>query len=153
MLAHVRPLLSAAPQLVDDVAPDELVRSLESLMREHGVRGAVLDFACEEGLPALKVDREVLHHMLQSLLFAALEATSAKGMVAVRARLQDDLVAFEIEDDGEVDEDPAAWREQMRRGRPLLCAVAQNVLQKRGGRVEAARDEGLTRVALLLPPT
>ncbi len=151
MLAHVRPLLLSAPEGVDEVAPDELMRSLESLMREHGVRGTALSFAVEQGLPSLQVDREVLHHMLQSLLFASIEVASAKGSVAVRSVRRCDEVAFEIEDDGEVDEDPADWHDQMQRGRPLIFAIAQDVLQKRGGRLEVERKNGFTRVAILLP--
>lgn len=151
MLAHIRPLLSGAPAIVDEVAPDELLHSLESMMREHGVRGAELEFNAEAHLPVLRVDREVLHHLLQSLLFATLEVASGQGAVSVRAVRRGRRVAFEIEDDGEVDEDPAAWRDQIRRGRPLLYAVADDVLGKRGGRLEITRQDGCTRVALELP--
>lgn len=151
LLAHVRPLLSPAPSLVDTVLPAELLSSLQELMAEHGVRGARLDFQADADLPALRVDREVLHHLLQSLVFAALEAVAGRGSVALRAEERGGEVAFVVEDDGEVNEDPAGWRDQMRRGRPLLCAVADTTLRKRGGHVEVARRDGRTRIELLLP--
>jgi nitrogen-specific signal transduction histidine kinase len=151
LLAHIRPLLSGAPVEVDAVEPEELLRSLEALMYDHGGRGVSLDFGAEASLPTLRVDREVLHHLLQSLLYATLESAVPRDSVSMRVVRHGDGVAFELEDDAEVDESPAEWREQAGRGRPLLYAVAQHLLDERGGRLEITRREGRTRVVLELP--
>ncbi len=151
LLGHVRPLLSSGPRDIDKVAPAAVVANVRQLLEEHGGRGVALSSETEPDIPAIEVDQEVLHQLLVSLLFAALEAASREGSVWLRAESRADGVAFTLEDDGEVDEDPAGWREQMMRGRPLLCAVASNILAKRRGHLEVTRRDGRTRVALVLP--
>ena len=148
MLAHVRPLLSDAPASMGTVGPQELVQSVRVLLSQQGGRGAALEFGCDDALPEVRVDREVLHHVLQSLFFASLEGASA---VSLRATADPDGVAFVIEDDGGVDEDPADWRSQVARGRPLLLAIAENILAKRGGRLDVVRECERTRISLVLP--
>lgn len=151
LLGHVRPLLSSGPREFESVEPASLLASVQGLIREHGRRGVTLSVEVERGLPSLDIDGEVLHHLLVSLLFADLECASPGGSVSLRVESRSDDLAFVLEDDGEVDEDPACWREQMMRGRPLLCAVASHILAKRRGRLEVARERELTRIALVLP--
>jgi nitrogen-specific signal transduction histidine kinase len=151
LLAHMRPLLLPGPRALDDVKPEALLSGLQELMEDHGGRGAVLAFSAEDSLPTLRTDQEVIHHLLLSLLYVTLETTSSTGSVSLRAEAREDGVAFVLEDDGDVDEDPTLWRDQMKRGRPLVCSVASEILRRRGGRLEVERSAGITRIALLLP--
>jgi nitrogen-specific signal transduction histidine kinase len=151
LLAHPRPLLSNGPGTLAAVSPAAVLGGIQRLMDEHGGRGAKVSFDVAAGLPDLQVDLEVVHRLLESLLWIALESASSHGSVSLRAEAHPRGVAFVIEDDGEVDEDPALWGEQMLRGRPLLCAVAQNIVGKRGGRLEVSRNDGSTRVVVVLP--
>jgi nitrogen-specific signal transduction histidine kinase len=151
LLAHMRPLLLPGPRALDDVKPEALLSGLQELMEDHGGRGAVLAFSADDSLPTLRTDQEVIHHLLLSLLYVTLETTSSTGSVSLRAEAREDGVAFVLEDDGDVDEDPTLWRDQMKRGRPLVCSVASEILRRRGGRLEVERSAGITRIALLLP--
>jgi len=151
LLTHIRPLLSPRPGKRDVVVPGALVEGVRRQMDEQGVRGTHFTAHVETGLPALEIDQDVIHPLLMSLLFCALEAATPRGSVALRAEGRPEGVAFVVEDNGAVDEDPALWREQMQRGRPLLCAVASSICAKREGHLEAVREDGLTRVALVLP--
>ncbi len=150
LLAHIRPLLaeSEAPETVE---PGELLASVRDVMLQQGVRQLRFDAEALTGLPAVRAHREVVHHLLQSLLFAALELSGAGGSVSLGAEADHDGVAFCVVDDGAVSESPAEWREQVPRGRPLLLAVADAILSRRGGELRVARDDDHTRVALVLP--
>jgi hypothetical protein len=99
----------------------------------------------------IDMDQDAIHPLLTSLIFCAVEAATVRGSVTLRAEARPGAVAFVVEDDGPVDEDPTLWRDQMRRGRPLICAVASAILDKRGGELDVTRSQGRTSVALVLP--
>ena len=151
LLTHMRPLLSAGDRTSVRIRPSQILESLSCLIEEHGGRGVKLVVEeCPE-LPELELDPEVIRQLLVSFFYAAIEAAAPRGQVRVHAQRRAGGVAFVLEDDGEVGEDPRRWAEQMRRGRPLLCAVANRILEKRGGRLEVERDAKCTRIAFVLP--
>jgi signal transduction histidine kinase len=151
LLAHLRPLLDAPSEITRPATPIDLINGLRDVMTHHGGRGTQLDFVATEGLAPIAIDQEVLHYVLQSLLFAGLEAAGGRGTVGLSARAEDDEVVFAVEDDGPVDEDPSAWRGQTARGRPLVCAVADAIVGKRGGSLEVTRAGGRTLVSVRIP--
>lgn len=151
LLAHFRPLLDEAGAITRAAAPLDLVNGLRDVMSHHGGRGTQLDFEAADGLAPIAIDQEVLHYVLQSLLFAGLEATGGRGTVGLSVQEGHGAAIFAVDDDGPVDEDPSAWRRQAARGRPLVCAVADAIVGRRGGSVEVTRDGGRTRVSIRIP--
>jgi nitrogen-specific signal transduction histidine kinase len=151
LLSHVRPTLKGPPQRRSEVEPGALLGVVHKMMAEHGGRGTQLRVDVVAELPTVLVDQDAIHPLLTSLVFCAMEAASSRGTVTLGAEPRPGAVAFLVEDDGPVDEDPTQWRDQMRRGRPLICAVASAILRKRDGELEVERNDGCTRVALVLP--
>jgi nitrogen-specific signal transduction histidine kinase len=151
LLAHVRPLTSEQPRRVADLRVADLLAGVAHSLEEVGTHGVALEVDIGEGVPDVRADRDVLHHLLVSFSYFGVEAVRPRGSVRLTARCEDDRIALVVEDDGRVEEDPAGWAEQSMRGRPLLCAIASDVLGKIGGEIEAARDGDWTRVALWLP--
>jgi nitrogen-specific signal transduction histidine kinase len=151
LLSHIRPTLSGPPQRRSEVEPAALLGVVHKMMEEHGGRGTQLNIDVVPELPPVLADQDAIHPLLTSLIFCAMEAASARGSVTLRAERRPGGVAFLVEDDGPVDEDPTQWRDQMRRGRPLICAVASAILRKRDGALEVDRSDGRTCVALVLP--
>jgi hypothetical protein len=127
------------------------MQNLEALMAGHGARGAALVFESEPELPEIRVDLGAMQRLIQSFLYLALESVAPTGSVLMRAETRGGEVTLVIEDDGPEGEDPAGFRDQMRRGRPLLCSVAESILRKRGGGFRAERDGDRTRLTLILP--
>ena len=128
-----------------------VVSNMEEVLAGHGTRGTTLDFEVGRDVPSIRVDVGMFQRLIQSFLYLALESASRTGKVLMRAESRGDEVALLIEDDGPQGEDPAGFREQMRRGRPLLCSVAESILKKHGGRFAAERDGDRTRITLFLP--
>lgn len=151
LLSHIRPVLSGPPERRGEVDPTALVGVVQKVMEEHGGRGTQLRVDVVPELPMIDMDQDAIHPLLTSLIFCAVEAATVRGSVTLRAEARPGAVAFVVEDDGPVDEDPTLWRDQMRRGRPLICAVASAILDKRGGELDVTRSQGRTSVALVLP--
>ena len=150
LLSLVRPLLSGRPRSLETLPVARLIQTVQGLMAGHGGRGTRLDFEAPEDSSMVHADATTLQRLIENFLYAALDSTSGAGLVSVRAVVMGDEVAVELEDDGPESEDPAGFREQMQRGRPLLCSVADRLLQAQGGRLEAERDSGRTRIRLVL---
>jgi hypothetical protein len=151
LLSLIRPLLSLDPRSLELMSVVGLVSNLEGLLAGHGTRGASMTFEVARDISSIRVDVGAFQRLIQSFLYLALESASRTGQVLLRAEARGDEVAILIEDDGPEGEDPAGFREQMRRGRPLLCAVAESILKKQGGRFAAERDGDRTRITLFLP--
>jgi len=167
LLSLVRPLLfvgatvgatvGAATGAADATPSDaaHILSSVSTLLEEHGGRGTALRFAIAEELKAsphlVAFDRDVLQALLASLALSAMEAGEGSGRVELCADVSDEDVCFRVEDDAPVSEDPLRWREQMMRGRPLLCAVADGLLTARGGHFEVTRKEDVTSILLFVP--
>jgi K+-sensing histidine kinase KdpD len=113
-----------------------------------------LSVECEDDLPTVTTDPDVMHHLLLTLVFGALEAARRRGAVTVKARQRGGGVVFSVEDDAGEDKHLLDWREHMLRGRSLTCAVADFILRKHQGRLEVSREEAVTRVSLIFaaPP-
>ena len=152
LLTQVRPLLSE-PAPDESVDAASLVGVVAQLLEEFGGRGKTFVAHAEPDLPAAAIGKEVIQPLLTSLLYASLEAVEVGGKVALLAEVCEGEIAFSIEDDAVPDEDPTLWAGQMRRGRPLLCAVADALLRKRGGHLRVSFTEAprLTRISLILP--
>jgi nitrogen-specific signal transduction histidine kinase len=151
LLAHVRPLLAGPSGPVVTVSPGELVRSVRDLMARHAGPGVRLVAEEERDLPELAVDRAMLHHLLQSLAFGAIEAAAGGGTVRLVAERHDGAIAFGVEDDGPVGPEPEAGAHSALRGRPLVQAVARRIAGRAGGQCEVSRSSGRTRVSLVWP--
>ena len=151
LLSLVRPLLSPDAGTFEEVPAARLVQTLEGLMAGHGSRGVALKFISDPALPSGRVDVGAIQRLIQSFLYLALESVSRTGTVVMRAESRDSYVALVIEDDGPAGEDPEGYHEQMRRGRPLLCLVAESILGKQGGSFRAERAGDRTCFTLTLP--
>jgi nitrogen-specific signal transduction histidine kinase len=151
LLRQLRPLLAPPLDPLPSEDPASVARSVERELAEQGGRGVQLEVRAPAGMPRVAIEREVIHHLLTSLLYLAREAAQPRGHVALRVEERSGELAFVIEDDAMDAEDPSGWRRQALRGRPLLCAVADHILRRRGGRLEAGRRDGRTRIELLLP--
>ncbi len=151
LIAHLRPLLDVPSAIVSPADPADVVAGLCDVMTHHGGRGTRLRFDRPTGLSPIEIEHEVLHHLLQSLLFVGLEAAEGRGTVGLSALRGDRDVVFSVDDDGPDDEDALDWRSRTPRGRPLVCAVADAIVGKRGGSLEVTREAGRTRVSLRIP--
>jgi C4-dicarboxylate-specific signal transduction histidine kinase len=149
LLGHVRPLLAAPSRTTEPVAPGELIDSVCRVMARHAGPGVRLVDEAEPDLPLVEADRSVVHQLLQSLLFVALEAVASGGTVSIRAARRGDRVAFVVEDDGAADvgSDPAA--DLLPRGRALVCAVADAIARRHDGSCVTERRGEHTRVSLV----
>jgi signal transduction histidine kinase len=150
MLALIRPLLSASPAEGAAVSPAQISAGISQALEDHGGRGMVLEVECDPDLPMIVTDPEVMHHLILTLVFGAVEAGEHKGQVTVRTTRSGDDVMFCIEDDADEAEQLLDWKDHMLRGRPLSCAIADFILRSRSGRLEVRREDGLTQVLLIL---
>ena len=150
LLSHLSPLLSE-PRTPFGVDPIELIASVRDVVMEQGGRNVQLSDPIAESSRIMSGDREVLHRLLQSLLFATLDLTRSGDSVTLGVESASDSMALTVVDEAPVREDPCDWRLQVKLGRPLLLAVAHEILTSLGGRLEVSREESRTRVALILP--
>ena len=111
----------------------------------------MLEVSCPADLSPVATDPDVIHYLLLTLVFDAVENAHHKGGVRVTAREVGDCVVFEVVDDAREDDQLLDWREHMLRGRPLTCAVADFILRKHKGRLEITFEDDRTRVSLLFP--
>lgn len=151
LLAHIRPLLAGAPSTANELAPAELLASVHAALAEQGGANVVLDLEAAEEVPPVRFDREVLHHLLQSLVLAALGATRETRVVSLAAESVAAGVAFVVEDEGAEDAELSDWRSQAPRGRPLVLKVVDAIVGRFGGSVAVSRKAGRTCVAVILP--
>lgn len=150
LLGHVRPLLAAPARAAEPVAPAELVASVCRVMARHAGPGVRLVDEAESDLPLIEADRSVVHQMLQSLVFVALEAVASGGTVSLRAtRRAAGGIAFVVEDDGTADAEPDPTAALLPRGRGLVCAVADAIARRHDGHCETERRGQHTRVSLV----
>jgi nitrogen-specific signal transduction histidine kinase len=151
LLRQMRPLLAEPAEAGGAEDPAAVVAGIEHEMAEQGVRGVRFEARVAAGVPPVAIEREVIHHLLASLLQLSCEAAKPRGHVVLQVESRPGEVTFAVEDDALDAEDPSGWRQQPLRGRALLCAVADLILRRRGGRLEAVRRDGRTRIELRLP--
>jgi two-component system OmpR family sensor kinase len=151
LLALVRPLMNRGEALGSEVRPAAILAAVQQALDDQGGRGMSLSVDCAPELPLVSADPDVIHHLLLTLVFDAVEWAEHKGEVQVSAREVADTVVFEVADDGREDDQLLDWREQTLRGRSLTCAVADFIARKHGGRLEVDREGDRTRVLLRVP--
>jgi hypothetical protein len=151
LLGLVRPLLSTGTRSPETVSVASVIQGVEGLLAGYGGRGAGLVFELQPDLPGLRADVMVLQRLLQSFVYMGLEAASGHGEIGLRAELRGDRVVFLVEDDAPVDEDPSDYRNQVRRGRPLLCAIAERIMSKQNGAFEVNHADRRTMIDFSLP--
>ena len=150
LLSHLSPLLSANRQGYE-IDPIELIVSVRDVVIEQFGRSVQVLTPPEEGALKIQGDREVIHRLLQSLVFATLDLTRSGDSVSLAVESDAEMVSLVVLDESPVREDPSDWRSQVKRGRPLLLAVAHEILTGLEGRIEVSREESQTRVAFVLP--
>jgi signal transduction histidine kinase len=110
-------------------------------------------------LPALRVDPDLVSQVLLGLLVNAAEELPEGGEVRLAACATDGVVELAVEDSGAGI--PAELRERVfepffttrARGIGLGLAVARQIVEAHGGRIEAAeRSGGGARIVIRLPP-
>jgi len=151
LLALVRPLLSPAPADAARVEPFALLATLRQSLEDRGGRGVRIELEPPPELPPVIGDSDVLHHLLLALASHAIEGARPRGYVRLALERCDDHVAFVIEDNAPEREPLSDWPHLERRGRPLTCAIADDILRKRRGRIEVSNEDGINRIALHLP--
>ncbi|WP_206606671.1 DUF4118 domain-containing protein [Steroidobacter cummioxidans] len=143
---------------LDDLIGSALGR-VEERLRSHPVR---IDLPNE--LPVLHVDGTLIVQALANIFDNAAKYTPAGAVVHIRARLADDRMMVEIEDEGPgfPIPDPEALFEKFRRGQGegavagagLGLAICRAIIEAHGGEIRAAgRLGGGARVEFFLPAT
>lgn len=155
LLAFARPLQPALrPVAVDEVVDRALALAGEEL-RGRGVR---VERDAAAGLPALRVDPDLVCQLLLGLLSNAGEAAGETGVVSIAARTQGDAVELEVADSGPGV--PAELRERVfepffttrQRGTGLGLAVARQIAEAHGGAIGVGeRAGGGARFVVRLP--
>ncbi|TMA63635.1 MAG: two-component sensor histidine kinase [Deltaproteobacteria bacterium] len=125
---------------------------------ELAARGARLGRDESPGLPAVRADPDLLSQVLLGLLANAAEAVPPGGDVTLAARARDGAVELVVEDSGPGI--PPELRDRVfepffttrARGIGLGLAVARQVVEAHGGRIEAGeRPGGGARLTVRLP--
>jgi len=148
-------LISLVRPLVDDqgyqplaLDPSGLLEGLRTGLGDPDDPRLELAIAEAEGLPAVRVDGEVLHHLLLSQVFASFEKLSGGERLRVAARLVGDSMEFEIVG-GEPR--PAPGSHDRLTGCALCDGLAVYLLEPIGGRVTSDTRDGRHRLALIVP--
>jgi len=148
LVSLVRPLLDADgadPRGYDPVRVLEGARA--SLDDPDDPRLALAARAAGE-LPPVRVDGEVLHHLLVSEVLASLEDLAAGERLEVGARLDGDRVVLSLVGGPP---EPAPGPDERLAGRALCQVLAGELLGRTGGSVRVDAHGGRRRVALALP--
>jgi len=143
------PLLGVSKLRRDRLSPEDLLAALPRALPDALVERVSCDCSASE-LPDVSLNAHVISALLLAWVFSACEASPKEAPVRVTLSPGGEGVALRIEDRapplaGEEDEGPL-------RGRPLLLAVAEALLEAIGGAVEVGKDvERGNAVTLHLP--
>jgi signal transduction histidine kinase len=155
LLALIRPLLTAdaaGPARSATSRPESVVRGVGEALEEIGARGVEVQVTGGLGLAEVCAQHEILHHLLLTLAFHAIEEARPHGHVVLGATGgANGCVEFFIVDDGREDPELGEPSESPATGRGLAFAVARVLLDRIGGGVEATRSGERTHVVLQLP--
>jgi C4-dicarboxylate-specific signal transduction histidine kinase len=147
ILAQLRPLLANRRRRASSIAVEEVLEGVRrSLADEPGAERLEVKPA-PRGLPDLRADADALLHVLLTLARGALESSSQDN-VTLRVRRSGRGVCFELADSGgALDATP---RGAIPGGRALAVRLADAVLQRDGGRVDAVRGRSGMRVRVTM---
>jgi C4-dicarboxylate-specific signal transduction histidine kinase len=145
ILAQLRPLLATGRRSPGSIPVGEVLEGVRrALADEPGVERLQLR-PMPKGLPDVRADADALLRVLLTLARAALEA-SPETAVTLRVRLNGRAVSLELADSGR--DFGATPRGAVPGGRALAVRLADAVLRRDGGRVEARSGRSGTRVSV-----
>jgi signal transduction histidine kinase len=118
--------------------------------RQTRFRDIEVSLGVDSTLPRVRGDHERLRQLLLNLLFNAADALGGKGSIEVRATNGDGSVRLVVQDDGPgIDEaileqvfDPFVTTKPAGQGTGLGLAVCHTIVERLGGRIEAANRSG-----------
>ncbi len=148
LLAQIRPLLSPPKAGALRVAPRDVLEAVSRTLEGGDALRVQIEPRSASGLPDAAIDPELLHHLLLTAVFGAVDAVDSGRRVRVRAEDAATGVIFVVEDDGEIGEETQGGG---LRGRALARAVADAILRAAGGELEVSRSDAGTRLAFLAP--
>jgi len=151
LLALLRPLLASPPARPGRADPRSVVETVRASLVDQGLRGVRLEVELRGELVPVRADSHVLHPLLMTLAFGALEAARPNGLVRLAARPADEALTFVVEDTAVAVESVHGWRSRPLCGRSLGWATAEAIVAKLGGRVGVSAMDPGTRVELRLP--
>lgn len=151
LLAATRSLVGFRPGSRQRVAPVTILDGLAGALADRCSDRVSLRVVRSRGLPDVRVDAELLHHLLIALAYGALEAVRPRGRVRLSARKAGGRVALVLEDDAEPIDLAIADGAPPRAGRALGLRLATALLARSGARVALAPLRRGNRIELLLP--
>lgn len=153
LLTLVRPVeLGGAPGIdADGLDPDDALAVVEHGLETLVLPGVDVAFAPSGARRRLRVDRGALQALVTSFVHLAIEQVRPRGRVRVGVEHEDGRGAVVIEDDGQPDPSLAAWPDEPKRGRTLLCAVARRVVDAVDGDLSVDSSSSGSRIAIWLP--
>jgi signal transduction histidine kinase len=149
-----RPRTADVARLVEDAAEFQRSRAVE--------RGLTMEFAADPGLPAMRVDPDLIIQVATNLVSNAIKVTRSGGRIEVAVRRRPDGLECSVSDSG-VGIPPevlAKLFKPFQRGPDPLRAggsglglsIAKAIVEKHGGRLEASSEPGRgSRFAFFLP--
>lgn len=153
LLLLVRPIEEAvSPWAGDGLDPDDVLRVVE-----HGLEPLILpeveiEFAPSGATQSVRVDRNALQSLVTSFVHLAVEQVRSNGgRVRVAVERADGRTGVSIEDDGGLDASLDAWQGEPLRGRTLICAIADRILEGVGGAIDTTSSAAGSRVVLWAP--
>jgi signal transduction histidine kinase len=148
LLAMMRPLID--PESVGLVAidPIDMLDGLRSGLDDSLDSRVAIELKSAADVSTVLVAPDILHHLLLTAVFAAVEADRSGSQVRVSCRSASGRVEFVVEDAGpRLEIDPSGAL----RGRPLTLAVSEHILGRMAGGVGSGRVGDRTEVAFELP--
>lgn len=150
LLAATRALVGrrSSPRL--RVSPATMLDGLADILADRPPDRVSVRVPRTRGVPDVRVDADLLHHLLLCLAFGALEASRPRGKVELFARKVGREVVLVLEDDAEPIDFEVGEGEAPRAGRALGLRLAAVLLARSGGRVSVVRRKRGNRIQVHL---
>jgi nitrogen-specific signal transduction histidine kinase len=146
LLALIRPLLSEEPRASGGETWSSLVDRVRQRVEDEGTRGVRVEFRGVEGEVLGAEGADWVQSLLTALIGVTISHVAPRGSIVLDLDRRGNERAVVLVDEGE-EEDLSADANEC--GRPLLLAIARELIEREGGRVETTRESGRTRVALV----
>jgi C4-dicarboxylate-specific signal transduction histidine kinase len=150
LLASTRALVGRRASPRSRVSPATILDGLASVLGDRPPDRVSVRVRRPRGVPDVRVDAELLHHLLLFIAFGALEAVRPRGKVELFARKVGREVVLILEDDAEPIDLELGEGEAPRAGRALGLRLASVLLARSGGRVSVAPRKRGNRVEVRL---